>query len=84
SARPTEPSPRWPTEPALTPASVRAQSLPQDDDRLAALSSEPTQLIPMEPYRLEPKFRRRGGFVILWLLVVAAVVVVTLLLTGRI
>ncbi|MGH7639848.1 MAG: serine/threonine protein kinase, partial [Candidatus Dormibacteria bacterium] len=42
SARPTEPSPRWPTEPALTPASVRAQSLPQDDDRLAALSSEPT------------------------------------------
>jgi len=77
----------WPTEPALTPASLRAQSLPyrSEGDSASPLNpSESTQLIAMEPYRFEPKFRRRGGYLVLWLLVAAVVAVVGLLVTGRI
>ena len=83
---PPQASARWPSDLPLTPASIRAQSLPfrADGDGGMAEASESTQLIAMEPYRFEPKFRRRGGYLLLWLLVVAAVVVTALLVTRRI
>lgn len=84
---PTPPDPGsalWPSEPPLTPASLRAQSLPNRLEENGTLAvSESTQLIAMEPYRFEPKFRRRGGYVVLWILVAAVVAGAVLLVTGR-
>ncbi|HVB13181.1 MAG TPA: hypothetical protein VNH38_00275 [Candidatus Dormibacteraeota bacterium] len=86
---PTAPqaSTRWPIDPPPTPASLRAESLPfrSEGDRVGSPSAtESTQLIAMEPYRFEPKFRRRGGYLVLWLLVLVVVAVVVLLVTHRI
>ena len=98
---PAEPSPpaapaahastRWPADPALTPAAIRAQSLPfrsEGDSAGPDSTSESTQLITMEPYRFEQKFRRRGSYLVLWVavaaVVVAAVAVAVLLITRRI
>lgn len=75
----------WPTEAPLTPAALRAESLPRriQDNGTGTLGSESTQLIAMEPYRFEPKFRRRGGYVVLWFLVAVVVAGAVLLVTGR-
>jgi serine/threonine-protein kinase len=84
---PAHASSRWPIDPPLTPASLRSQSLPFGSDEADADSgaaSESTQLIAMEPYRFEPKFRRRGGYVVLWILVAVVVAAAVLLVTGRI
>jgi hypothetical protein len=63
---------------------LRAQSLPNRLEENGTLAvSESTQLIAMEPYRFEPKFRRRGGYVVLWILVAAVVAGAVLLVTGR-
>ncbi|MGC1185463.1 MAG: hypothetical protein WBA31_10010 [Candidatus Dormiibacterota bacterium] len=79
-------SPLWPTEPPLTPAYLRSQSLPtrlEESGDGGIASSESTQLIAMEPYRFEPKFRRRGGYALLWFLVAVVVAGAVLLVTGR-
>ncbi|HEY6538541.1 MAG TPA: hypothetical protein VI138_05805 [Candidatus Dormibacteraeota bacterium] len=79
-------SPLWPTEAPLTPATLRAQALPfrsDDSGTDSTPSTESTQLIAVEPYRFEPKFRRRGGYVLLWILVLAVVVAAVLLVTGQ-
>ncbi|MGH7691249.1 MAG: hypothetical protein ACREOA_00875, partial [Candidatus Dormibacteria bacterium] len=80
-----QPSPRWPTDPPLTPASLRALAMPDGDDEGSSPGdSESTQLIAVEPYRFEPKFRRRGGYLVLWLLLLVVVAAAVLLVTGRI
>lgn len=98
---PAEPSPpaapaahastRWPADPPLTPAAIRAQSLPfrsEGDSAGPDSTSESTQLITMEPYRFEQKFRRRGSYLVLWVAAAVAVAVVVaaavLLITRRI
>lgn len=79
-------SARWPSDLPLTPASIRAQSLPfrAEGEGGAGEASQSTQLIAMEPYRFQPKFRRRGGYLLIWLLVAAVAVVAGLLVTHRI
>ncbi|MGC2191708.1 MAG: hypothetical protein WA751_05190, partial [Candidatus Dormiibacterota bacterium] len=80
-------SDRWPTDPPLTPASLRAQSLPfrtEGGSDGSELMSESTQLIAMEPYRFEPKFRRRGGYLVIWFLLLLVAAAAVLLVTGRI
>jgi len=79
-------SPLWPTEPPLTPAYLRSQAMPthvEDGGSAVIAKRESTQLIAMEPYRFEPKFRRRGGYVVLWFLVAVVVAGAVLLVTGR-
>lgn len=80
-----QPSSRWPSDLPLTPASIRAQSLPfRDGESEPDQTSQSTQLIAMEPYRFQPKYRRRGGYLVLWFLAVAVVVVAVLIITHRI
>lgn len=84
---PTHASTRWPIDPPLTPASLRSQALPfrsEGDDDVSGGANESTQLIAMEPYRFEPKFRRRGGYLVLWVLGAVVVAATVLLVTGRI
>ncbi|HUY57340.1 MAG TPA: hypothetical protein VMV12_05890 [Candidatus Micrarchaeaceae archaeon] len=85
-AVPANPSSRWPVDGPLTPASLRSQFLPSRAEHGApgSRSGESTQLITMEPYRFEPKTRRRGGYLALWLLAAAVLAVGALLITGRI
>ena len=80
------PSSRWPVDAPLTPASLRSQFLPSraEEGAPGSGSGESTQLITMEPYRFEPKTRRRGGYLALWLLAAAVLAVGVLLITGRI
>ena len=81
------PAPRWPNESPLTPSALRAAALPFRSEGGGAgtsSTSESTQLIAMEPYRFEPKFRRRGGYLVLWILVVVVVLAVVLLVTGKV
>ncbi|MGH7697911.1 MAG: serine/threonine protein kinase [Candidatus Dormibacteria bacterium] len=80
-------SSRWPVEAPLTPASIRAASLPASATPYPPEAEAPepvTHLIPLEPYGLEPRIRRRSGVVLLGVLIVAAVVLLVLLATGRI
>jgi serine/threonine protein kinase len=78
-------SSRWPSDLPLTPASIRAQSLPfRDGESEPDQTSESTQLIAMEPYRFQPKYRRRGGYLVLWFLAVVVMVVAVLIVTHRI
>jgi serine/threonine protein kinase len=80
-----QPSSRWPSDLPMTPASIRAQSLPfKDGESEPDQTSESTQLIAMEPYRFQPRYRRRGGYLVLWLLAVAVVVVAILIITHRV
>jgi serine/threonine protein kinase len=80
-----QPSSRWPSDLPLTPASIRAQSLPFiDGESEPDQTSQSTQLIAMEPYRFEPKYRRRGGYLVLWFLAVVVVVVAALIVAHRI
>ncbi|MGH7641426.1 MAG: serine/threonine protein kinase [Candidatus Dormibacteria bacterium] len=84
-----QPSSRWPLDPPLTPASLRAEALPfrsegEGDSGSNFRASESTQLIAMEPYRFEPKFRRRGGYLVLWFLVIVVAVAAVLLVTGKV
>jgi hypothetical protein len=68
----------------MTPASIRAQSLPfKDGESDPDQASESTQLIAMEPYRFKPKYRRRGGYLVLWFLAVVVVVLAVLIVTHR-
>jgi len=77
-------SSRWPSNLPMTPASIRAQSLPfKDGESDPDQASESTQLIAMEPYRFQPKFRRRGGYLVLWFLAVVVVVLAVLIITHR-
>ena len=55
----------------------------EDGGSAVIAKRESTQLIAMEPYRFEPKFRRRGGYVVLWFLVAVVVAGAVLLVTGR-
>jgi serine/threonine protein kinase len=78
-----QPSSRWPSDLPLTPASIRAQSLPYraDGESDPDQTRESTQLIAMEPYRFQPKYRRRGGYLVLWFLAVVVVVMAVLIIT---
>ncbi|MGC1407203.1 MAG: hypothetical protein WA938_10790, partial [Candidatus Dormiibacterota bacterium] len=77
-------SSRWPSDLPMTPASIRAQSLPfKDGESEPDQASESTQLIAMEPYRFKPKYRRRGGYLVLWFLAVVVVVLAVLIVTHR-
>jgi len=78
-------SSRWPSDLPLTPASIRAQSLPyRDGESDPDQTSESTQLIAMEPYRFQPKYRRRGGYLVLWFLALVVVVLAVLIVTHRV
>jgi serine/threonine-protein kinase len=87
AAAPTaQASPRWPTEAPLTPASLRAESLPFRSQEVGSgsASNESTQLISMEQFRFKRKYRRRAGYLVLWILVALAVTGAALLVSGRI
>jgi serine/threonine protein kinase len=80
-----QPSSRWPSDLPLTPASIRAQSLPyRDGESDPDQTSESTQLIAMEPYRFQPKYRRRGGYLVLWFLALVVMALAVLIVTHRI
>lgn len=79
-------SSRWPIEPPLTPASIRAESLPYRPDGVGSepqALGESTQLIPLEPSGVEPRLRRRGGLLLLAVLAIAVVVAVVVMITQR-
>ncbi|MGH7610648.1 MAG: serine/threonine protein kinase [Candidatus Dormibacteria bacterium] len=80
-------SSRWPIEAPLTPASMRAASLPTNassDPGTETRTPEPvTHLIPLEPYGVRRGMRRGVGMVLMSLLVAGVVAVLALLATGH-